>query len=342
MFQHELDHLHGVLMFDRMTPEQRARGAGRVPPPAGGRRAGGPRPAPPPAPALIGAPCAWPSSARPRWRCHRCGRWSPPATTSRSSSPAPTGAAGAGARPSPSPVKAAALELGLPVTHDIDDLLAVGRRARRRRRLRADHQAARARRGADGQRALLAAAAVARRGAGRAGAAGRRRRSPASASWTSRRRSTPAACTPATRCRSARRRPPPSCAPSSSSAGTDLLVDVLAAAAARAAAAGRRGDLRRQDRAGRAGARLGPPGRRARPVVRVGGTWTTFRGRRLKVHRAAIAATPASRACSARRDGRHRRRLAAPRDGAAGGQGADVVDRLRQRRPSPPGERLGG
>ena len=23
MYQHELDHLHGVLMFDRMTPEQR-------------------------------------------------------------------------------------------------------------------------------------------------------------------------------------------------------------------------------------------------------------------------------------------------------------------------------
>ena len=23
MFQHELDHLNGVLMFDRMTPEQR-------------------------------------------------------------------------------------------------------------------------------------------------------------------------------------------------------------------------------------------------------------------------------------------------------------------------------
>ena len=23
MFQHELDHLHGVLMFERMTPEQR-------------------------------------------------------------------------------------------------------------------------------------------------------------------------------------------------------------------------------------------------------------------------------------------------------------------------------
>ena len=24
MYQHELDHLHGVLMFDRMTPEQRS------------------------------------------------------------------------------------------------------------------------------------------------------------------------------------------------------------------------------------------------------------------------------------------------------------------------------
>jgi peptide deformylase len=23
LFQHEIDHLHGVLMFDRMTPEQR-------------------------------------------------------------------------------------------------------------------------------------------------------------------------------------------------------------------------------------------------------------------------------------------------------------------------------
>jgi len=23
MYQHELDHLHGVLMFDRMTPDQR-------------------------------------------------------------------------------------------------------------------------------------------------------------------------------------------------------------------------------------------------------------------------------------------------------------------------------
>ena len=43
MFQHEIDHLHGVLMFDRMTPDQRkealreyrrideeAGGAGRV------------------------------------------------------------------------------------------------------------------------------------------------------------------------------------------------------------------------------------------------------------------------------------------------------------------------
>ena len=28
MFQHELDHLHGVLMFDRMTPEQRKEALG--------------------------------------------------------------------------------------------------------------------------------------------------------------------------------------------------------------------------------------------------------------------------------------------------------------------------
>ena len=99
MFQHELDHLHGVLMFDRMTPDQRTRGDGRVPPPAGGTGAGAPRAAPPPAPALIGVPCAWRSSARPRWPCRRCGRSSTPATTSCSSSPVPTAAVDGGARP---------------------------------------------------------------------------------------------------------------------------------------------------------------------------------------------------------------------------------------------------
>ena len=83
MFQHELDHLHGMLMFDRMTPDQRTRGDGRVPPPAGVAGAAGPAPRRRLAPALT--PCAWRSSARPRWPCRRCGRSSPPATTSCSS-----------------------------------------------------------------------------------------------------------------------------------------------------------------------------------------------------------------------------------------------------------------
>ena len=99
MFQHELDHLHGVLMFDRMTPDQRREAMAeyrrlqeaRLP----GRRRSA---APPPPPALIGVACAWPSSARRRWRCRRCGRWSPPATRSCSSSPAPTAAGGGEAR----------------------------------------------------------------------------------------------------------------------------------------------------------------------------------------------------------------------------------------------------
>ena len=44
---------------------------------------------------------------------------------------------GRGSALTPSPVKAAALELGLPVTHRVDDALDVGRRPRRGGRLRA-------------------------------------------------------------------------------------------------------------------------------------------------------------------------------------------------------------
>ena len=51
MYQHELDHLNGVLMFDRMTPEQRREAMARVPPhPGAAARA--PAPTPPAAPAL--------------------------------------------------------------------------------------------------------------------------------------------------------------------------------------------------------------------------------------------------------------------------------------------------
>ena len=61
MFQHELDHLNGVLMFDRMTPDQRRdamaeyRRISRAERPAGTQR----RASPPP-PALIDVPSASP------------------------------------------------------------------------------------------------------------------------------------------------------------------------------------------------------------------------------------------------------------------------------------------
>ena len=86
MFQHELDHLNGVLMFDRMTPEQRKEALAEY------RRlqeAAAPEPgrAASVAPALT-ASCAWSTSARPSWPYHRYGRSPSPATTSRWSSPA--------------------------------------------------------------------------------------------------------------------------------------------------------------------------------------------------------------------------------------------------------------
>ena len=72
-------------------------------------------------------------------------------------------------------------------------------------------------------------------------------------------------------------------------------------------------------------------------VVRVGGAWTTFRGRRLKV----LAATPtdgaggdAGRAGRRRGHRRHGRRRPPPRHRAARGEGRDGLDRVRQRRPS--------
>ena len=82
---------------------------------------------------------------------------------------------GRGASRPPSPVKAAAAELGIPVSDDVDDVLDAGVDLARGRRLRPHHQAARARRRADGEPALLAAAPVAGRGAGRAGDPRRRR-----------------------------------------------------------------------------------------------------------------------------------------------------------------------
>ena len=76
----------------------------------------------------------------------------------------------------PSPVKAAALELGLPVTDKVDDVHRRRRRAGGGGGLRPADQAPRPRRRADGEPPLLAAAPVAGGGAGGAGHPGGRRR----------------------------------------------------------------------------------------------------------------------------------------------------------------------
>ena len=67
-------------------------------------------------------------------------------------------------------------------------------------------------------------------------------------------------------------------------------------------------------------------------VVRVGGAWTTFRGRRLKIHRASVEDSGAGEPwrSRSRRLRRHGSGLAALVDSATRGQGDDVVGRLRQ------------
>ena len=108
-----------------------------------------------------------------------------------------------GGAPEPSPVKAAALELGLPVTEPSRRRARCRGGSRRRRRVRSAREAARAGRGADGEPPLLAAAAVARRGPRRASdpRRGPRDRCVSHGGW--RRASTPDRCTRACACRSA-------------------------------------------------------------------------------------------------------------------------------------------
>ena len=104
-------------------------------------------------------------------------------------------------------------------------------------------------------------------------------------------------CTPAARCRSG---PTTTAAELRARAGRRSgrsCSSTCSRAAARARAAGRRGGLRREDLARRAAAVVGPAGRELDRWVRVGGAWTTFRGRRLKV----LAAEPARCAGGARR-----------------------------------------
>ena len=125
----------------------------------------------------------------------------------------------------------------------------------------------------------------------------------------SRRASTPAACTPAGRCRSARRRRPTSCAASWSTSArrcSSTSWPPPCPSPSRSPARSRTptkispDELRLDwDRAGR----------RAGPLVRLGGAWTTFRGRRLKVHDAVPARRP------------RRNRRSWPLDGASVGTG---------------------
>ena len=172
MFQHELDHLNGVLMFDRMTPEQRKEALAeyRRLQEATSPRAGS---APAPAPAL-NASCAWPILGTPELAvpplralveaghdvvARRHPR-RPPQRAGRCDVAEPREGGGARTRhachPRPSDdVLTVGAELGV--------VVAFGR-------IIPPHVLAAA---ADGQPALLAAPSVAWRGAGRAGAAGR-------------------------------------------------------------------------------------------------------------------------------------------------------------------------
>ena len=103
-----------------------------------------------------------------------------------------------------------------------------------------------------------------------------------------------------------------------------LLVDELRAGLGDAAAAGRRADVRGQDRALRSCRSTGR-GRRAEidRLVRLGGAWTTLRGRRLKI----LAAESIDRVQSElERAARRSRRRSAPRDRAARGQGPMPFD----------------
>ena len=103
--------------------------------------------------------------------------------------------------------------------------------------------------------------------------------------------------------------------------GSELLVDTLEPAARRVdrrtpTTAGR-ADVRRQVRPRPTSRSTGPlPVVDIHRLIRVGGAWTTFRSKRLKINAADLV------------DGR-----IVPTDGPTGGQGGDVVRRLAQRRP---------
>ena len=123
--------------------------------------------------------------------------------------------------------------------------------------------------------------------------------------------------------------------------GTELLVDVLAGPLPAARAAGRRADVRRQDRR-RTSCELdwARPAVELDRLVRVGGAWTTFRGRRLKVargravRRATARGEPGDRsATDGARSAAGRRRRCGSSTVQPEGKAPMAWRRLRQRRP---------
>ena len=185
MIQHEIDHLDGVLLLDRLEPDVRQRGAARAAHPRA-------RPATIPRAATVGLlaadarrACASSSSARPPTRCPPLARAARGRARRRARRHPTRPPRGAGAAPMPSPVKAAAAELGLPVrtperAREVVDEVARDAAPSSAWSSRSGSCFAEslARRGAARLRepALLAAAALAGRGAGRAGDPRRRRR----------------------------------------------------------------------------------------------------------------------------------------------------------------------
>ena len=108
--QHELDHLDGKLLLDMLDADQRKVGPGRAAPRA--RRSD-------PAPGLPGHAGGGRDRARRPWSA--AGHDIALVVTRADARRGPAGRA-----PTPSPVKAAAEALGLAVSHDVDDVVAVG------------------------------------------------------------------------------------------------------------------------------------------------------------------------------------------------------------------------
>ena len=223
------------------------------------------------------------------WRCRRCGPSSTPGTTSPSSSAAPMPAGVAGARRAPSPVKAAATRAGHPGDRPRRRRARPrpARRARRRRRLRAASSSRTSSPPCRWSTSTSRCSAVAGSGAGRAGDPRRRRDTGVCLMAVEEGLDTGGVY----------RRAEVPIGPDESAdelrarlveIGTGLLLDALADGFARSA-------IRCRRRASRPTPTSSPPTTSAStgtapPLaihrqVRVGGAWTTHKGRRLKVWR---------------------------------------------------------